>query len=560
MLPFLVALTGLFKVSDLDVWWRVKTGEWIWQHGSIPDTDPFSHTALGPWNCVEPLGNLFLYAFEAAFGPVGLSWAGALMLLGVGLALVALAKYVIEEGPSVGPIFLAVGLFASVSNYRFGPKPELFTLCGLALLLLVLHKAERTRNWKFLLSIPALVLVWACLHRGASVSLPVLGAAMLTWTIRADTRRMGLIAAGIFAATVVALLVTPGTAAALSSSASVVSDSAYVRHIGEWQPLSFGAVTSTMPLLPIMAAMWILVAPFQRRLHFGTLVVLGLGYMALRHSRFVPLCALAMVPEIVWGLSRVLHRHRDAIAPKVRPAVLKAVMIACALGALCMAYASRPVVTWGPGVHYKLRPVGAARFLAENPPPGRMFNTFNYGSYLLYALGPEQKVFIDGRNDQVFASDFFEKSAVTPGNGRVLAELVETYDIGYAVLQCTKLINNSYLWLYQHPDWRLVFLDDNAAVLVKSTPASQEYLKKHAFHELDPTTVFERASLFGDDPRHKELALEILRNVEQTPESIRAHFLAAWVHRASGDEERYLYERERVRQLAADRRLDFQLP
>ncbi len=559
-LPVLVALSGLFKVSDLDVWWRVKTGEWIWQHGSIPDTDPFSHTALGPWNCVEAGGNLFLYAFEAALGQSGLAWAGAVMLLAVALALVALAKYVTEEGPSIGPIFLAVGLFASVSNFRFGPKPELFTLCGLAILLLVLHIAEQERKWKILLSIPALVLVWACLHRGASVSVPVFGAAMVVWIIRPETRRLGAVAAGVLALTVAALLITPGTADALRSSAAVVSDSVYVEHIAEWRPLSFEAMTATMPLLPVLFAIWLFVAPVQRRLHFGTLIVLGLGFMALRHSRFVPLFALAMVPEVAWGLRRVLSHHRVAIDLRVRPAVLRAVMIASGLGAMGMAYMSRPVATWGPGVHHKLRPSGAARFLATYPPPGRMFNTFNYGSYLLYALGPEQKVFIDGRNDQVFSPDFFAKAAATPGNDRILAELVAAYDIGYAVLQCTRLINYSYLWLYQHPDWRLVYLDDNTAVLVKRTRESAEYLERHAFHELSPSSSYERAFRYESDPRHQEFALEVLRNLEQSPQSIRAHFLAAWIHRAAGRQDRYLYERERVRQMAADRRLNIQLP
>lgn len=559
-LPAVVAVSGLFQVRDLDVWWRVRTGEWIWSHRSIPDTDPFSHTAEGAWNCVEPLGNLFLYGFHAAFGPAGLSWAGALLALAVALAAVALAHHVVDEGPHVGPIVLAMGLFASASNFRFGPKPEMFSLCGLAVLLLVLHAVEKRREWRLLLIVPLLVLVWAWLHRGSTVSLPVLGAAGLTWALRRDTRRLAWVSFGVLALTLGALLLAPGMAGSLASTASVVSTSAYVEHIGEWRPLTWGAVWSTMPALPVLTAIWLCVAPVQRRLHFGTLVVLGLGLMALRHARFAPLWALAMMPEVAWGLARVLHRRRDAVSQWVRPPVLGSLLIATAGSAIALAYANRPVTTWGPGVHDSLRPVRAAQFLAEHPPPGRMFNTFNYGSYLLYALGPQQKVFIDGRNDQLYRPEFFAQSAVTAANPKALSQLVESYDVTYAVLQCTKIVSLSYLWLYQNPDWWMVYLDDKAAILVKRTPESASYLEQHAYHELRPDTALGRANSPDLDPRHAEFAKEIMRHVAESPQSIRAHYLAALVHRRGGHQEAYLAEREQVRAMAAERRETILLP
>ena len=32
---------------DTDTWWHLRTGEWILEHGRIPQTDPFSFTRLG---------------------------------------------------------------------------------------------------------------------------------------------------------------------------------------------------------------------------------------------------------------------------------------------------------------------------------------------------------------------------------------------------------------------------------------------------------------------------------------------------------------------------------
>jgi hypothetical protein len=43
-------------------------------------------------------------------------------------------------------------------------------------------------------------------------------------------------------------------------------------------------------------------------------------------------------------------------------------------------------------------PVGAVEYLRQNKPPGRLFNSYNWGGYLLWEL-PEYPVFVDGRTD-----------------------------------------------------------------------------------------------------------------------------------------------------------------
>jgi hypothetical protein len=38
----LAFLLGCFEMLDTDVWWHLRGGEWILQHGMVPDLDPFS--------------------------------------------------------------------------------------------------------------------------------------------------------------------------------------------------------------------------------------------------------------------------------------------------------------------------------------------------------------------------------------------------------------------------------------------------------------------------------------------------------------------------------------
>ncbi|MBC8401855.1 MAG: hypothetical protein H8E14_10245 [Candidatus Marinimicrobia bacterium] len=46
--------------------------------------------------------------------------------------------------------------------------------------------------------------------------------------------------------------------------------------------------------------------------------------------------------------------------------------------------------------HFRL-PVKATRFLKANPITGKVYNSYNWGGYLIWELYPQKQVFIDGR-------------------------------------------------------------------------------------------------------------------------------------------------------------------
>ena len=69
-----VVFLGLFamaarNVIDPDVWWHLKTGQYIVEHKNVPHTDPFSYTRAGqPWVAHEWLSEVLLYGIEARAG------------------------------------------------------------------------------------------------------------------------------------------------------------------------------------------------------------------------------------------------------------------------------------------------------------------------------------------------------------------------------------------------------------------------------------------------------------------------------------------------------------
>ena len=59
---------------------------------------------------------------------------------------------------------------------------------------------------------------------------------------------------------------------------------------------------------------------------------------------------------------------------------------------------SRERVSVAMRVNDEIYPVGAADFVIANDLKGNLFNTYFWGGYLIWRLGPERKVFVDGRN------------------------------------------------------------------------------------------------------------------------------------------------------------------
>ena len=75
-------------LNDGDTYLHIAAGKWSLQHGSVPDTDPFSYTFNGaPWVAHEWLSEVIM-AFAYRMG----SWSGLLILFG-GVAALAFGLF-----------------------------------------------------------------------------------------------------------------------------------------------------------------------------------------------------------------------------------------------------------------------------------------------------------------------------------------------------------------------------------------------------------------------------------------------------------------------------------
>src|SRR5436190_21749859 len=50
LLYLILVLPAMLPILDPDIWWHLRTGQWIVEHATVPTTDLFSSYGIGkPW-------------------------------------------------------------------------------------------------------------------------------------------------------------------------------------------------------------------------------------------------------------------------------------------------------------------------------------------------------------------------------------------------------------------------------------------------------------------------------------------------------------------------------
>ncbi len=392
-----------FRLGDFDCWWHLATGRLIFQERAIPSVDPFSWTIGGhPWLDFEWLSQLVLYGFHSAGGLGGLLFYKALLATMLFATLLAYGRW--SRTPAF-ILFPALLLGFMVMRQYLVERPQLFTFWFTASVWVMIERHRHGCGGIWLM--PAMFMLWANLHGGACLIGFVLPVLLLAWRLAALLPSFPLLALDppldrrgcqrLLVATVLsagATLLNPHGFRIYMHALATVSDPGS-RTIAEWLPPRPGDYAGTLGAFLSLTALAALLA--RRRDPVRWLMVAILVAMACSACRHIPLmtivalCAVvAAYPGAPAGARKPARPPRWPLAPTL---ALWLLVPACLL--LFLRFDKfRERIGWGT---VEL-PKGAADFVLKERLKGRLFNTYDFGGYLIWRLWPDWKVFIDGRN------------------------------------------------------------------------------------------------------------------------------------------------------------------
>jgi tetratricopeptide (TPR) repeat protein len=148
-------LLGCYEMGDTDVWWHLRGGQWILEHGRVPGLDPFTFgSADRPWIDIHWSYEVALALVYRAGGVGGLVLLGAAFGCGAFLAVLSARHRAWPTAVAVLCWLPALVLF----GFRLDPRPEVFSLLYLGCFLAVLWRVDDRPALGWLL--PPLQVLW----------------------------------------------------------------------------------------------------------------------------------------------------------------------------------------------------------------------------------------------------------------------------------------------------------------------------------------------------------------------------------------------------------------
>ena len=459
-----------FCVTDPDLWWHLKVGDWILANHALPHTGIFSRIAeQRPWTAYSWGYEVLLSFAYRCFGIFGVGVFGVLLTL-----MVACAIFLMLHRLS-GSFWVAAGLslvtyFAML--FTMMPRPHFFSIALFCSLITLIFEARRHSSLTPLFALPLLFLLWANLHIQFIYGLAVFGLFVLVNAAQILLSRFNHTSPSlqppglrsgplllIFVLAILATFVGPNTYhlyTAILDYSHAKFGYAYIR---ELQALDFRFADHFLQLLLTGAAFFVL--GWQKKTNaFKLLLLLACALVAFRTTRdgwFICIPAAACLADFF----RQLNQPEQA--PQANWRLVD--YLASAAVTLLLLILLFPLSGFTPlaldSAVARVFPIKAANFLRRYPPAGPIYNSFGWGGFIIWYL-PDYPVAIDGRND-LYGDDLdFRFMRVLNGFAPYA---------GDAIFRQSRLIllnNQDYLTtlLARDPRYRLIYRDELASIFV----------------------------------------------------------------------------------------------
>lgn len=539
LLLCLLLLLAAFQKQhwDSDIFWALKSGEWISLNRAVPRTDPFSYTFRGvEWiDFTWGFQVIAWFYYSKFWGWTGLFILQVLITGPTFIFMYLNARKASGANSWVPPLIL---FLVFISSYpRLFIRPHLFEyfFISLYLLLLNLHEggegggpengapAPRARTWYVFILIP-LQILWMNIHSSAVIGVFITGAYALGAVfdeMKGKYMRGGLGLRYAFSPSTKSLIFTSLALPAASlinpyglkllvfpflHTSGENSDA--IRHIGEWAKIGIGEMLMRLYPYPLHQLAWkllftgaavLLLLNIRRVKARDAVIFLGAAYLSNTHVRWVAQFGYLVAPLLASNLSGLINAAgeggaggggragtvgRAGRAESGRAWLRRGGIALNALMAVMMTVElfRAPVrENYGIGLKSGIYPDASVAFMKREKIRGNIFNEYVFGGYLIFNY-PEVPVFIDGRTPTVYSPYFFwtARLADKPGTWN---KLVKEHGIDIVLIKHnSKHCEN----LRKDGAWKAVYFDDVSVLFLKNSPAFADVIKRHGLKSTNP--------------------------------------------------------------------------
>ena len=472
-----------------DIWGHLSYGRWMAQTGHVPTTEPLVPLARGvPFVDTAWLSQWIGYQAISLWGPPAIQAAYALAVtMMAGLLAVTLYRRTSRVPPTVFGVLTFGWLNYQPLSIQ---RPQLAGMLCFTLLFCWLTSA-RWRSW-YWFAVPALFGLWANLHGSFPIGLIFI--ALLAVGAAIDAGRHLKESAGALRfrpALRLVLLLELAAAAVLLNPYGIglyvetltFSSNPNLSDLVEWDPLNVrmphGVAAAAVGALLALAYR---MSPRRARIS-EALVLVALGAMALWHSRMLVWWSIPAAYYLGLHVGAVWKQKEDA-EPRPFKRGGRWSVITLGIAWICFAYTPFGVVLLhgrpqpGPEAEDEFRqsvsrqtPVAAVKYLVDRNLPAPLFNTYEWGDYLLWAGPADNPPFVNSHAHLIPEEIWDDYMGISHGDEGWQFGL-DRYGINTVLLD-QRVRGPLIEALKRNTDWTLEYEDNVAAIFVRNNLIGQ---------------------------------------------------------------------------------------
>jgi hypothetical protein len=519
-LLLVVFMTYANTVDDLDFWWHLKSGQFIFETQGIPQEDFFAYTTdvpefiniigkdevastelpsgyrsnalRGNW-----LSQLIFYLVYAVGGFVGIGLLKSIVFV---IAYLILYVTMMRRGATPFISFLVLCLIAYIGIEFNYTRPQIFSFLLFPCVLYLLYDFKN--GGKCIYFLPALMLLWANLHGGFILGvltiISITFAELLKYLLK---NKFGITSVSSFTSR---KLRTLFLLSCMSIFASLINPNSYKTFLFPFvfERSLFATVEEYhRPMLYEYHAYWFMLALVlifivfsikKRRLDLSELCLLIIVTIpSLKSIRYIIFFALGSGVFLAYAISCVHTQFKEwgpikniLTRPMFQKGLLSFLVAILSISIYIAIAISSNVLKFD--MRENRYPSGAVAFIKENTIPGAMFNLYNWGGYLIWHLYPDYRVFIDGRclNETAFFhyNQILKAAEGSDSQIPLWKKLLNAYGVDFIITHAVSpsgkiinLVDN----LYIHDEWKLVYADGKSMVFLRNVPENYTLINRY---------------------------------------------------------------------------------
>ena len=480
------------RTEDYDIWYHLKFGEHFVKNLTFKlDHSMFSWTPADPnWRYGIWLGSSVLYMAYKMFSVYGLYIVQWLIFAAIILLYWIFIK-VIGDSLDINHIASLMLVFIALNLTAIYIKPELFTTLFFTLALFIYFYTKFTSKNLFLIY-PILLFVWVNTHGGyltglIFISIVLAGEVFNYFFLKMNQltgRLLKYLTISVIASYFAVIFNPYGLDYHIGIIKSLITKEymGYAMQVYAWIDMwrylfpktefAYRFVDTAWALVIMLTSFSVLsIYLYTKKKFFDITIILlsvvffNIGMNAARVTIFLPL---------IWMFSMLyILKKADAlnIKRKFAPVALM-VFFVMALYISDLAIINLEDRSWFGSNLEADAPVKEVEFVKKNKLPGPIFNDYLIGGYLIWAMYPDYKVFIDPRYGPYWKEvgpDYFE--LLENMNVESLKKFTSKYPFKIVLLHMRDW-NLIFLFL-SLPEWRLLYFDKTAVVIAHKSVIPQ---------------------------------------------------------------------------------------